>query len=305
MSTDRRTPWAPPILFVVLGIALAVGAAASLIAGAARSGPFQAPTTTDLFLTPEQVALVFLVAMIGVGALAYWAFFGNHRVAVPGRIAVTLFAVILLGIIFAAFLRLVASASGFLNTTSGANNSSAGGTGSMANGTAPGNLSGPGGPLGFLTPHLPPWALFAVVAAGALVVTAVAVPSLWRRASKGAVRRRATQPVDRVRVDGALAIAARQLEEGSDPRSVVIHLYGTLLARVAPIVGGVDEETPEEIRIGHLVQLGIRSGAATTLTRLFEEARYSSHPLGPDVAERARIAIREAREDLETPRTAS
>jgi hypothetical protein len=86
---------------------------------------------------------------------------------------------------------------------------------------------------------------------------------------------------------------------------VVIRLYATLLARVGPIVGGLDEQTPEEIRSFHLVQLGIRTPAATTLTRLFEEARYSSHPLGPEAAVLARQAIQEAREDLDRPRPGS
>ena len=34
------------------------------------------------------------------------------------------------------------------------------------------------------------------------------------------------------------------------------------------------------------------------LTRLFEEARYSTHPLGPDAAERVREAVEVALEDL-------
>jgi hypothetical protein len=41
------------------------------------------------------------------------------------------------------------------------------------------------------------------------------------------------------------------------------------------------------------------------LTRLFEKARYSTHPLGSDASERARTAVRQALADLDrTPEAA-
>jgi len=64
------------------------------------------------------------------------------------------------------------------------------------------------------------------------------------------------------------------------------------------MVGSVDPETPEEIRSLHLVRLGISREASESLTRLFEEARYSTHPLGPEAAERATEVIRSAEADL-------
>ena len=47
------------------------------------------------------------------------------------------------------------------------------------------------------------------------------------------------------------------------------------------------------------MRLGIRPEVATELTRLFEEARYSTHPLGPESADRAAEAMRRATADLE------
>lgn len=304
MTEERPPSRASPVLLAAVTLALAVGAAASLIAGAARAPAFQAPPSVDLFLTPGQLSVVILLVLLVLIGLILWLFFGVQRAPVPGRIAVALVAIVLAAVLIAEFLRLFFSAGAGSGAVTSTNHSGGNGTGGGTNGTGPGNAMNPGGPLGFLTLHLPPWLLFVAVAIGALVVSAVAVPYLSRRAGV-AETRRAPGPVNMAEIEAALTSAVRELDQGNDPRQVVIRLYSTLLARIGPMVGGVDEHTPEEIRARHLVRLGIRTEAATTLTRLFEEARYSSHPLGPPEADQARQAIADARDDLDRPRPAS
>ncbi|MGB6443294.1 MAG: DUF4129 domain-containing protein, partial [Thermoplasmata archaeon] len=147
--------------------------------------------------------------------------------------------------------------------------------------------------------HLPPWTFFAAVALVVIAVGAIAMPGLWAMSARRERRRAAADGADALDVRRALGVAAQALEGGEGPRAVVIRLYTTLLHRVGSLVGSVEQVTPEEIRSLHLERLGIRASAATTLTRLFEEARYSSHPMGPAAAERATRAISEALEDLD------
>jgi hypothetical protein len=302
MTAERPPPRASPVLIAAVALSLAVGAAASLIAGAARAGAFQPTPSADFFLTTGQLTLVAIVVLILLVGFVLWRLAVSRRAAVPGHLAVTALAFILITVLFVELVRLFVPGGLGSGTVSPSNNSTGNGTGPGTNGTSPGGgASSPGGPLGFFTIHLPPWFLFVAVALGAIVVTAVAVPYLWRRAAEAGTPRRAG-PADLAAVEVAFASAARELNEGDEPRQVVIRLYSKLLARIGPLVDGMDQQTPEEIRSLHLTQLGIREEAATTLTRLFEEARYSSHPLGPDEAGRARWAIARAREDLDRPR---
>jgi hypothetical protein len=288
-----------PVLLVVVALALAVGAAASLIAGAAAAPAFHSGQPIGLLLTPSELAGIFGVcAAVLIGAFL-WVGARGQRSPMPARAAVTLFTIILTGVLFVVVLQAFADTPGsFLSTAPGGSNGT--GTAPGSPGNATGNVT-VGGPISHLPLFLPPWVLFAAVAIVALVVGAFAVPAMWRRASHRNARSSSNGPstADLLEVRGALANAAQELDKGSEPRAVVIRLYGTILRRVAPMVGGVDGQTPEEIRFQHLVRLGIRPTAANTLTRLFEEARYSTHPMGPDAATRAADAIREAREDLD------
>ena len=292
----RRSPRGPStVLLGVVAISLAIGAAASLIVAAAAAPPFHSGVDSEL-LIPTWVLEVAIYVAIGLAfGLILWVRMSTTVATVPGKFAVSMLAVLLVGVLFVLVLQAA--------HTGGAD---FGGPASSppppSNGTSgpPGpNLTGPGGVLAPL--HLPSWALFAAVAAIALVVGAVAAPRLWSyvtsREREGPLRR--PTPAEIAQIQGALRVAAQDLATGADPREVIIALYAALLGRVGPIVGGVDADTPEEIRALHLVRLGIRPAAAQILTRLFEEARYSSHPLGLDSAHLARDAIDQARADLD------
>ena len=290
---------ASPALLIVLVVALAVGAAASLVAGAATSPPFRSGPATEILLSASSIATIFAIVLaVAIGILIYVRL-SSDTAAVPSRFVVTALTAILIGVLLIALFHLLGSGSGFgAGSSVGGNNSTNGG---QPGSNATGNVTGSGGQLEILSFHLPTWSLFAAVALAAILVSAVAIPALRaasaRRDRLGASgRSRAAKLAD---LRGALAVAAGELEVGGEPRTVVIRLYTTLLRRVGPMVGGVDDVTPEEIRALHFERLGIRPTAATTLTRLFEEARYSSHPMGPDAARRAREAISEAAADLD------
>jgi hypothetical protein len=286
-----------PVLFVLVAVALAVGAAASLIAGVAASSAFHPGPATELLLPTWLIGVIILLLFAGVLGLVIYVRLHAGPASTQARFAVTGMAVLLVGLLFVVLLHYGSSGGGF-TLGGGAPPTNPGGPG---NDTGGNNLTGPGGQISFLSFKLPPWALFAGVAVTLLVVAAVALPRAWAYAAarrrEGVPGRRTAAEVEKVR--SALATAARELQEGSDPREVIIALYGTVLDRVGPLVGGLEVQTPEEIRVQHLVRLGIGAAPAETLTRLFEEARYSSHPMGPDAAEQAVAAIAEARGDLD------
>ncbi len=96
-----------------------------------------------------------------------------------------------------------------------------------------------------------------------------------------------------------LVEASAALDTDEEPRELLIRLYGTLLDRLTPFVGDTDRQTAEEIRIAHLVRLGISGATAREITRLFEEARYSQHPIGPMELARAKSAIHQAIAELD------
>ncbi len=298
MTAAAASPRVSPVLVVVLLVALAIGAAASLIAGAATAPAFHSGPDSEVIIPVWGLEAAFLAVFGAVVGVLLWIRLGASTAAIGGRMVVTTLLILLVGVLFVVVLQVVGGAGGgFL--LGGGGNTTTGGGGSSPPSNGSGGLIGPGGTLVNL--HAPAWTLFAVVAAVALVVGAVAVPralGAWKHREHDG-RSRAPRPAEVEEMHAALVTAARALEQGSGPRDVVIALYGTVLARVAPIVGGVDVDTPEEIRVLHLVRLGIRASAAETLTRLFEEARYSTHPMGPEAAGRAREAIAQALEDLE------
>jgi hypothetical protein len=201
------------------------------------------------------------------------------------------------------------------NSTNGSSNSTGGGGGSGgSNGTT--NHSG-GSPNGSKSKTnssgstrtksldlwgLPGWAPLVAVALIGFAAAAFVVPALSRRRSRAGpmVILPPPPPISALRAEtqAALAAAANQLDQTHDPRAVIVELYGRLLGEITAYSGSLDSRTAEEIRYGCLLRLGVRRQAADELTRLFEEARYSSHRLDSATIERALAAIRAAEFDL-------
>jgi hypothetical protein len=186
------------------------------------------------------------------------------------------------------------------NGSGGSGGTGGGGTGGKGNGTG-----GPGGSNGTpptVTAIAPPpssaWPLFVAVAGLSLLVGALVIPQLATRSA----RRRKSAPLTlsqaRSRAAKAFSRAASSLAGSTDPRGVILELYSQLLARLEPRNEIPSSRTPEEIRSAHLLPLGVRTEAATHLTRLFEEACYSSHALSVDEVRVARESIQLAEYDL-------
>ncbi len=286
------------VLLLVLAIALASGAAASLLIGAATpSGYTAAPAPLVVFPSWFFADLLLAVGVAIIGGLVYQRLSGGS-VPVPRRNVITILFVVLLAIVFIAaahtFLAGGPAASGKVLSTPVTNSTSSGGSNGSASSPAP----GPGGVL--WSPSIPAWVPFAIVAGVAIVAVAIGLPQA--RAYLDERRQRAVSgepaPSSSSAVRIALERADRSLADGSDPRATILELYASVLERLTSMVGSVELNTAEEIRTTHLLRLGIRPEPAEALTRLFEEARYSSHPLPPAAVERARWAVREALADL-------
>jgi hypothetical protein len=209
--------------------------------------------------------------------------------------------------------------SGGSNATGGGQNGTGNGSGGSHNGTGGssgggkggGNTSGGGGvgpgnsskgPATTRTSaawQLPPWASLLAPGLLAVPIVLLVVPALRNRARRGPAGRRDDLAARAAaQMQAALRDAAARLERAADPREVVIGLYLRLLGEVAPQMGDVGPRTAGEIRDGHLIRLGVRRETADQLTRLFEEARYSSHPIDLTMTQRAREAIRVAEADI-------
>ncbi len=295
-GASRRASY---LLVVALLVALAAGAAASLLVGSFYA-PSAPPYRASELLVPgwavEAGIVGFLLFL--VGGMVYRRLTSGAS-PIPGRVALTFLMVILVATLFILAFEFFSGASVSPGGTAQSPTNSTGTPGGgVSNGT---NLTHVGNLTAFSVPGLPSWLPFAVVAGVVLVVAAVALPGLRayvedRRASR---LPRSTFAAEAAAVRTALCTAEAALDAGTDPRAVIVRLYGDLLSRLGRVVGDVGPDTPEEIRTLHLLRLGLRPEAATELTRLFEEARYSSHPLGPDAADRARTSVRAALSDLD------
>ena len=297
--TNVRTPRISWVLVVVLVAALATGAAASILVSASTTAP-PPPGPASLVILPAWVVVaVSLVLIVALFASLLYQRFTTHAARGMGRYLLPILVVILLMIVFVVGARL-AGIGGTVPSNSPPSTTTGNSTTGGSNVTHGKYLNETGGQI-VLFPSLPSVVPFLMLAAVVLLVAVVAVPQTRRlladrRANRLARARPAAPVPEGVRT--ALSRASWELDAGADPRAVILALYAELLACLEPMVGDVGTRTPEEIRVEHLLPLRVRPAAAATLTRLFEEARYSVHPLGPDAGTRARDAVRAALDDL-------
>jgi hypothetical protein len=97
----------------------------------------------------------------------------------------------------------------------------------------------------------------------------------------------------------ALTEAITELDkDGAEPRRVIRAAYARLLLRAQERLPPLAPATPGEIERMLVERLHVSPQVAEELTGLFEEARYSTHPLGPGDVARARTLLGQALEGI-------
>jgi hypothetical protein len=298
MPADRRPRGPSRLLLVVLLAAVAIGASASVLVASRTAGPPPPVGPSQIVLLPNWFVAVLIVVVLAVLlAPPILDRLLHGRAAFPGRFLVFGLTVLLLLIGFVALMHVLGfgGPGGTPATSSDSGNATVPppSTSNTSNSTSSGTST-------LVGLHFPSWLLFVVVLVVAVAVALVGAPRLYDYLQDRREERWQRRQLDEaaVALQQALARAGRDLDAGADPRTVILALYARLLAELTTYVASTEHETAEEIRGRHLVRLGVRPAAAEALTRLFEEARYSSHPMGLPQVDRARAALRDAEADL-------
>jgi len=140
-----------------------------------------------------------------------------------------------------------------------------------------------GGPDAFALPAWLPWTALAV---GVIALAVVVVVLVLRRV------RIVREPRERIPGHAAVQAAILALDSASDPRSAVIAAYAAMERTLAEQgVTRSQSEAPREYLLRVLAQGGEAGREARTLTALFEEARFSTHPISEQLRERAHAAL--------------
>lgn len=280
-----------------LGLAVAVVIVA-IAARAPLSGPTpvnarsaQAPTTA-LFM----VLLGTGVVMLGALVLVVWP--GRRRKddppeQEPTRIEVPwiwkLMAIVLPVAMGAALV--AAAVSGTRSAHTGPQFGGESFGGAPLGGAAGGGPQSSGGRGGFTVPGWLPWTLLAIVS----IALAAAAVALWLRRE-----RTATEPPETSATCAAVQAAIGALDTETDPRLAVIAAYGAMQRELGEHgVARSPAEAPREYLERALMATRATESEARTLTGLFEEARYSTHPIPERFREAALSALRSLQRRLQ------
>lgn len=303
---------ASPFILVAVVLAVLVGVVAAVLVGGSPTPPaphageliVQFPTAVwgVLFLSPLLVGFTVLLARRLVG----------RSMTYSRRTLVQLLVVAAVALLFLYLLTHGAGGGGgtvgVQGTPSSTNSTNTSAGGGHANHSAPPPPTNSTGLGASPTLTIPSWGVLAIVAAVTVCVGIFAAPGVvsllvgrrregWGGGIGGGH--------DRTEAQTAFAEAARAIDRGDDPRETIVRLYLRLLYRFGPRLGDVDHLTPEEIRTMVLAPLNVRVDASEAVTRLFEEARYSTHALGPEAANRCREALGWVEADLARSSVAS
>jgi hypothetical protein len=274
---------------LLLLVAVGVGVVAALLVDpiTTEAAPVPSPPLTGSWVaTAASVGvLVFLIGVIGLNVA---------RVAVEGRMRLPTRTLIVILVVIGLLALFVL----FSHLAPGSGTPSPGGNGT--------NASGPGGYVP--PPHgggsLAPPGSGPVPAASWLSWALLGAIVLWFYGSPGRAGRGTEDGAGReraARLRGELEQSLRALEDDpeADPRRVIQALYHRLLLATEPYVAQVEVSTPREIGAALEGEIGASPRHAEEMTRLFEEARYSSHPMDRRAADRARAALRGLLEDID------
>lgn len=286
------------ILALLLGLAVAVGLVAILLAGSAPSLPRAQAGEVTVNLPAEVWGLLLLSPLlVGVAAIILRRLTEGSVRLHHGSVLVTVGVILVFVLLFTYVFGSRGSVDQGTVTVSPGNGggSTSGPPHSTNNSTS--KVNGTTVP-GTYVVTIPAWALGLLLGGLVACVAVLALPGTISRLLDRGSRPDRPSPVVRSRVQTALAYAGAAIDRGEDPRETVVRLYNQLLTNITPRVGDVGPLTADEIRVQALASLGVGPAASETLTRVFEEARYSTHPIGASQAGRFRDAIRLAQNDI-------
>jgi hypothetical protein len=185
------------------------------------------------------------------------------------------------------------------NTSHEGNGSRGSGRGNNTTGTLP-VATAPTGGASFDVSNI----IFLFIAGGLSAVVAVlALPGIIERLVDRRPRSYAGlvdvgPPPGAAEVRSALREAALAIEAGETPRESIVRLYGRLVGWVSPHPNDLTAATAQEIQRTRLRELRVAPARSEALTRLFEEACYSDHPIGGPDASRFVETMRAVERDL-------
>lgn len=307
MAPGRRRGPARFGLFLLLVMAAGFGVLAALLSSGVTSTFTPGPTPSAANSQPY-AWWAWLYTIAGYVAFAAFALYvvyqvyvriARGRMPLPVRFAIVGFSAILIGVLFVAAFHLAHSAlTG--GTATPRNDTGGGGQGTIppnltANGT--GGLP-PGGSPPF--PSFPQLTWLDIGLAAifvALLVAGLIVARMRPESDDG----RPPDTAAAARIRDELLESLRRLEEDpdADPREVILAVYHRLLLVLGRRMHTTEPYTPREIALVLVTEFGVKGENSEELTRMFEVARYSTHPLGRPEAERARRAFRTILDDLQ------
>jgi hypothetical protein len=283
-GTRRRTRLqVSPILAALLVGSLVAGIAVTFLSAPAApnvsGGRGAVPESVSIVL---DFSVVLLLALVG-GVVLYAALAPRAiRVTGVGPGILSLFLVSLTFLLLVHFVVPFHSVSVPENQT----NSTGPGTVPTTNATPPNGTFGP-----LPISGIPGWTAYIVLGIVVLVAVVFLAPALRARGSGSEA-----EPTEAAEVRRSLESALESLaaSDPTDARQIIIGLYARLLETVGPYLDHLSTATPREIELVATRQFGIAPAPAAQLTRLFEEARYSTHPFTDAQVARARSALEAA-----------
>jgi hypothetical protein len=286
----RVRPGRPPVLLVTFIVgAVAFGAAAVLLSAPLPPPPAGSTGSGGMLTLTEAgtLAEVVLVALIAVPLVMFLFNRSSGTMAMLSRPVSVALLVILLLTAFVFFSHYIGGGTSPGQAVPPGNNSS-GGLPPGGGNTTTNESNVTRLPFGV---SVPPWALYLAVAAIGLVGAVLVVPwVLNRQEPPTSARRRDAE----LRADLTAAIAALSETSEGTPRERIIQVYARWLKRLVRGSGDLSILTAREIESMCVERLGVTPTTAHELTALFEEARYSTHPMGEDAVARAQAALNAA-----------
>ena len=292
VGTDpSHRPRASPLALVFILAAVLIGVAAALLSGPA------APTPSFLSEPGFSVGYAALQAFswVVIALVVIWIVYRVvQRIRDPSGAQSMGRTMVVFLVMFLLFLGFIAVSHFLANPQNGPPASGPNGNGTM--GPPPHPVPPMGAPLGNLTIgswSVPGWTGYAVVLGIAVVIALVAIPLAIALRPRTAGPPVLPSPTIAERTRAEIAGTLEQLESDpqADPRALIVALYARLLVAIDPKIENAEARTARELETLAVERLALPPAAARELTALFEEARYSVHPMTRDDGVRARAAL--------------